>query len=295
MATTEVPTLQSQEKRSRSRQQWPGKPSLWVGLLAWAIGILFVTPVAWMVLTGFHSEVNAAKNPPSLLAPLTTDGWANVFGLTGGQSAVPALLNSTVAAVGSTLLVLVLAIPAAYATGIKPIRKTKDVMSFFLSTKFLPVVAGLLPLYLFAKNIGALDSVGILVILYTSMNLAIAVWMLRSFFIEVPVALVEAAQLDGAGLFRILRSVIVPITMPGIAATALICMIFSWNELLLARTLTGPLAGTAPVFLAGFVTSQGLFLGQLSAACTIISLPVLVAGFAAQDRLVTGLSFGAVK
>ncbi|HSU00879.1 MAG TPA: carbohydrate ABC transporter permease, partial [Geodermatophilus sp.] len=130
---------------------------------------------------------------------------------------------------------------------------------------------------------------------YTSMNLPIAVWMMRSFLAEVPVEILEAAAMDGAGLLRTLRQVVAPIVLPGIAATSLICFIFSWNELLLARTLTGTRALTAPVYLTGFVTSQGLFLAQMCAAAFVVSLPVLAAGFAAQDKLVQGLSLGAVK
>jgi sorbitol/mannitol transport system permease protein len=127
------------------------------------------------------------------------------------------------------------------------------------------------------------------------MNLPIAVWMMRSFLAEVPVEILEAASMDGAGLLLTLRQVVAPIVLPGIAATSLICFIFSWNELLLARTLTGTVAQTAPVYLTGFVTSQGLFLAQLCAAAFVVSLPVLAAGFAAQDKLVQGLSLGAVK
>jgi sorbitol/mannitol transport system permease protein len=195
----------------------------------------------------------------------------------------------------STLLVLLLAIPAAYALSIRPVRKWTDVMFFFLSTRFLPVVAGILPIYLFAQWSGLLDNIWLLVVLYTSMNLPIAVWMMRSFLAEVPVEILEAAAMDGAGLLRTLRQVVAPIVLPGIAATSLICFIFSWNELLLARTLTGTRALTAPVYLTGFVTSQGLFLAQMCAAAFVVSLPVLAAGFAAQDKLVQGLSLGAVK
>jgi sorbitol/mannitol transport system permease protein len=169
------------------------------------------------------------------------------------------------------------------------------VMFFFLSTKMLPAVAGLLPIYLIARNLGMLDNIWTLVILYTSMNLPIAVWMMRSFLAEVPVEILEAAALDGARLPTIMRKVIVPVASPGMAATALICFIFSWNEMLFARVLTGVVAGTAPVFLTSFITSQGLFLAKVCAAATAISLPVLAAGFAAQDKLVQGLSLGAVK
>ncbi|MEV0096240.1 carbohydrate ABC transporter permease [Streptomyces sp. NPDC050738] len=266
-----------------------------LGLLAWLLGILFFLPIAWMALTSFHSEANAATNPPSLTAPLTLDSYREFFGAGGGASPWPALANSLVASGASTLLVLVLALPAAYALSIRPVKKWTDVLFFFLSTKMLPVVAGLLPLYLFAKNTGMLDNIWMLVILYTSMNLPIAVWMMQSFLAEVPVAIIEAARVDGARLPTVLTRIVAPIAAPGIAATALICFIFSWNELLFARVLTGVVAQTAPVFLTGFITSQGLFLAKVCAASLAISLPVLAAGFAAQDKLVQGLSLGAVK
>ncbi|MFB6677453.1 carbohydrate ABC transporter permease [Streptomyces sp. NPDC056390] len=266
-----------------------------LGLVAWLAGILFFLPIAWMVLTSFHSEESAATNPPSFAASLTLDGYRDFFGTAGGASPWPALVNSTVASLASTLFVLVLALPAAYALSIRPVRKWTDVLFFFLSTKMLPVVAGLLPIYLFAKNAGMLDNIWLLVILYTSMNLPIAVWMMQSFLAEVPIAVIEAARIDGARLPTLLARVVAPVAMPGIAATALICFIFSWNELLFARVLSGVVAQTAPVFLTGFITSQGLFLAKVCAASLVISLPVLAAGFAAQDKLVQGLSLGAVK
>ena len=277
----------------RTRGRFRGGAGL--GLVAWLAGIVFFLPIAWMALTSFHSETDAATNPPSWGAALTLDGYREFFGADGGASPWPALINSTVASVTSTLLVLVLALPAAYALSIRPVKKWTDVLFFFLSTKMLPVVAGLLPIYLFAKNAGMLDNIWLLVILYTSMNLPIAVWMMQSFLSEIPVAVVEAAQIDGARLPTVLTRVIAPIALPGIAATALICFIFSWNELLFARVLTGVVAETAPVFLTGFITSQGLFLAKVCAASLVISLPVLAAGFAAQDKLVQGLSLGAVK
>ncbi|MDT0406473.1 MULTISPECIES: carbohydrate ABC transporter permease [Streptomyces] len=277
----------------------PGRPGRLrasaLGILAWLAGLAFVAPLLWMVLTSFHSEADAATNPPSVTAPLTLDSYREFFGLTGGASPWPAMINSMTASVVSTLLTLLLAVPAAYALSIRPVKKWTDVLFFFLSTKMLPLVAGLLPIYLFAKNTGLLDNIWALVILYTAMNLPIAVWMMQSFLAEVPVAIIEAAQIDGAKLPTVLGRVVAPIALPGIAATALICFIFSWNELLFARVLTGVVAETAPVFLTGFITSQGLFLAKVCAASLVISLPVLAAGFAAQDKLVQGLSLGAVK
>ncbi|MPQ97103.1 ABC transporter permease subunit [Modestobacter sp. I12A-02628] len=276
----------------KPRREW-GNPLLAVA--AWLMGIVFVLPVVWMVLTSFHSEEAAATNPPSLAAPLTLDGYREFFGVGTGLSPWPALLNSLTASVLSTVIVLLLAIPAAYALSIRPVRKWTDVLFFFLSTRMLPAVAGLLPIYLFAQYTGLLDNIWLLIVLYTSMNLPIAVWMMRSFLAEVPGEILEAAAMDGAGLLKTLRTVVGPIILPGVAATSLICFIFSWNELLMARVLTGTVAGTSPVYLTGFVTSQGLFLAQVCAAAFVVSLPVIIAGFAAQDKLVQGLSLGAVK
>lgn len=292
-AVTQTRTRTQPQQQPAGRFRVRGSAGL--GLAAWLAGILFFLPIAWMTLTSFHSEEDAATNPPSLAASLTLDGYRDFFGSGGGASPWPSLINSTVASVASTLLVLLLALPAAYALSIRPVKKWTDVLFFFLSTKMLPVVAGLLPIYLFAKNTEMLDNIWLLVILYTSMNLPIAVWMMQSFLSEVPVAIIEAAQIDGARLPTILARVVAPIALPGIAATSLICFIFSWNELLFARVLTGVVAQTAPVFLTGFITSQGLFLAKVCAASLVISLPVLAAGFAAQDKLVQGLSLGAVK
>ena len=283
-------------ERAQTGEKAPRRPTRaprrwYLGLVAWAIGLLFFAPVAWMVLTSLHSEADAASNPPALAASLTLDGFRNFF----EQNPWPSMINSAAASIVSTLVVLALAVPAAYALSIKPVKKWTDVMFFFLSTKFLPPVAGLLPIYLIASSLGMLDNLITLVIIYTSMNLPIAVWMLRSFLIEVPREIMEAAELDGARLPTMLRRIVLPVIAPGIAATALICFIFSWNELLFARSLTSTAASTAPVFLTSFITSQGLFLANLCAASFLVSLPVLIAGFAAQDKLVQGLSLGAVK
>ena len=170
------------------------------GIAAWAIGILFVFPVFFMVLTSLHSEVNASTNPPSFFAPLTLQGYKEFFGASSGASPWPPLANSAIASISSTILVILLAIPAAYALSVKPIKKWTDAMFFFLSTKMLPAVAGLLPLYIFAKYLGLLDNINYLLILYTAMNLPIAVWMMRSFLADIPVELFEAAAMDGAGL-----------------------------------------------------------------------------------------------
>jgi len=264
--------------------------------LTWLIGLFFAAPLFFMLLVSFHKNQTATLNTPGLFEPLSLEGYAAFFGSKTGQSTFPYILNSVESSVISTTLVIIIAIPTAYALSVRPVRKWTDVMFFFLSTKFLPVAAALVPLFIIAKNIGALNHTWYLVILYTAMNLPIAVWMMRSFLADIPPALFEAAALDGAGLVTTLRRVIIPIAMPGIAATGLICFIFSWNELLLAQLLTSSVqAQTLPVFLPSLFDPRNPFLATMSAASICISLPVLVAGFAAQDKLVQGLSLGAVK
>jgi sorbitol/mannitol transport system permease protein len=286
-AVTAGTAVRARERRARGRRGggWA------LSLLAWLFGLVFVAPVLWMLLTSLHSESDAATNPPAIAAHLTLKGYSEFF----SSDPWPALINSATAAIFSTLLVLCLATPAAYALAIKPVRKWTDVMFFFLSTKFLPAVAALLPVYLIAKNLRLLDNIVTLVLIYAAMNLPIAVWMMRSFLAELPREMLEAAELDGARLPTLMRRVILPVTMPGLAATSLICFIFAWNELMFARVITSTVAETSPVFLTGFITSEGLFLAKLCAASLVVSLPVIVAGFAAQDKLVQGLSLGAVK
>jgi sorbitol/mannitol transport system permease protein len=261
------------------------------GAVAWLAGIVFVFPVIWMVLTSFKREQAAASNPPSWVFTPTLDQYRQVF----DRDITPFLLNSLMASVFSTLLVVALATPAAYALSLKPVPKWTDTLFFFISTKMMPAVAALLPVYLLAKHLGMLDNIWTMVVLYTSMNLPLAVWMMRSFLLEVPREVLEAGEVDGAGLLTSIRRIIMPIVSPGLAATALICFIFAWNEFFLAVNLTATNAGTAPIFLVGFISSEGLFLARLCAAATLVSLPVLIAGWLAQNKLVRGLSMGAVK
>jgi sorbitol/mannitol transport system permease protein len=268
---------------------------LWVNTAwtagAWLVAIVFFFPVLWMVLTGFKQEVTAASNPPTWIFTPALDGYRQVF----DRNIAPYLLNSLMASGFATLFVLVLATPAAYALSLRPVGKWRDALFFFISTKMLPAVAALLPVYLVVKQLGMLDNIWTMVILYTSMNLPLAVWMMRSFLLAVPPSVGEAAAMDGAGVLLTIRRVIMPIVSPGVAATALICFIFSWNEFFFAVNLTATNAGTAPIFLVGFVSSEGLFLARLCAAATLVSLPVVLAGWLAQNKLVRGLSMGAVK
>lgn len=258
--------------------------------LTWILAIGFFFPVAWMAMTAFKQESEASSNPPTFFFEPTLDQFRAVVGESGTYVA-----NSLVATGVSTLLVLLLGIPAAYALSIRPVERVGDVLFFFISTKMLPVVAVIVPIYVIAGQLKVLDNVWTLVVLYTAMNLPIAVWMMRSFLQEVPAEVLEAASVDGASLLRTMRSVLLPMVAPGIAATALICVIFAWNEFFFALNLTASQAATVPIFIVSTMTSEGLFLARLCAAALLASLPVIIAGWIAQKQLVRGLSMGAIK
>ncbi len=260
------------------------------GLLAWVLAIAFFLPVLWMVITAFKPESAAETWPPKFAFSPTLAEFRLVFSGWG-----PYATHSAVATIGSTILVLLLGVPAAYALSVHPVGHWRDGLFFFISTKMLPIVAAIGPLYVIALKAHLLDSIWLLIILYTAMNLPLAIWMIRSFMLEVPSELLEAARLDGAGRIREMTGVILPVISPGLVSTALICVIFAWNELFLALNLTVTNAATMPMFLISSVPQEGLYIAHLSAAATVASVPVILVGWIAQRSLVRGLAMGAIK
>ena len=260
------------------------------GIIAWVVGIAFFLPVLWMVITAFKPESAAETWPPKFVFSPTLAEFRIVFSGMG-----PYLTHSVIATIGSTILVLILGVPASYALSVHPVTKWRDALFFFISTKMLPIVAAIGPLYIIALKPHLLDSIWLLIILYTAMNLPLAIWMIRSFMLEVPRELLEAARLDGAGRIREITGVILPIISPGLVSTALICVIFAWNELFLALNLTVTNAATMPMYLISSVPQEGLYIAHLSAAATVASVPVIAVGWIAQRSLVRGLSMGAIK
>jgi sorbitol/mannitol transport system permease protein len=283
-----VAFLRPARRRRRARRQ-----IVTIGLasLTWLLALGFFFPIAWMVLTGFKPESEAATSPPSVIFEPTLEQYHDIE----SRGIGPYLLNSATASVVSVALVIAIALPAAYALSIRPVAKWRDVLFFFLTTKMLPVAAAIAPIYVLARNLHLLDNIIVLVLLYTTMNLPIAVWMLRSFMLEIPRDVLDAARVDGAGFVQLMTRIMMPLLAPGIGACALICFIFAWNEFFLAVNLTSTVAPTLPVFLVGFITSEGQFWAQLSAAATVCAVPVIIAGWLAQKRLVRGLTLGAVK
>ena len=266
------------------------KDGFW-SAVTWLIGIVLFFPVLWMVLTSFKTEGAAYTDPPKFVFHPTLNQFKQVF----SSGAGPPFLHSVFVSLVSVVLVLALALPAAYALAIRPVKRWRDTLFFFLSTKMLPYVAAIVPIYVVALHTGLLDNDWALVILYTGFNLPLAVWMIRSFFLEVPRELLEAARIDGGGLRVELTKVIMPIVAPGLAATALICVIFTWNEFFFAYFLTATKGPTVPIFLVSFLQSEGQYWARLSAAATCACLPVILAGWVAQKQLVRGLSLGALK
>ena len=266
-----------------------------LGGLAWITALIFFFPVLWMVLNSFKSEAEANASPNLNFAP-TLDRYREVTESVGGLLTFgEAFMNSVVVVLLSTLIVLALAIPAAYALAIKPVVKWRDVLFFVISTKFLPVVASILPLWILARDLELLNTRLVLVILYTAINLPLAIWMLRSFFVEIPRELIEAAEIDGARLRGQLTSVILPLAAPGIAATALLCVIFAWNEFFYAVQLNPVDGSTVPVWVTTNISTRGEFLAKLSAASVLACIPVVLAGWIAQKRMIRGLAMGAIK
>jgi polyol transport system permease protein len=265
-----------------------------LGVAAWMIGMLWIFPVGWTLLTSFKTEQDASAQ--TLSEGLSFDRYREVKQSTEGTlSLATAFTNSLVIVLVSTTIVMLLALPAAYALAIRPVPRWRDVLFFFISTKFLPIVASIFPIYVYAQKWDLIGTRTVLIILYVAFNLPLAIWMTRSFFIEVPRELIEAAEIDGTTLINQLRSVILPITAPGIAATALLCVIFAWNEYFYAIQLNFAGASTMPQWVIGNVSTRGNFLAKLSAASMIACLPVVLAGWAAQKRMIRGLSMGAIK
>jgi sorbitol/mannitol transport system permease protein len=265
--------------------------ALGLNLLTYVVALVVFFPVLWTVLTAFKSEAEAAAIPPVFLFHWTVANFDAVF----SSNYLSYFKNSVILSGGSTILALLLGLPAAYSLAFNPTPRTPKVLSWVLSTKMLPAVGALIPLIVIYKRVGLFDSRLGMILLYAAFNLPLVIWMMRSFFADLPREILEAATVDGAGFVRIMTRIVLPLTAPGLAATALLSVIFSWNEFLLAVNLTGANSGTLPVFISGFMTSEGLFWAKMSAASSLAVAPVILAGWLAQRSLVRGLTFGAVK
>ena len=259
-------------------------------LVTWIGALVMFAPIAWMVLTSFKSEQDAVSYPPKVFFTPTLDHYRRIFETDFISFATVSVLVTVV----STAIVIVLAVPAAYALTVRPVPKWRDVLFFFISTKMMPIAAGIVPIYLVGRSIDLLNTPTILIIVYTSMNLPLAIWMIRSFMAEIPKDVFEAVRVDGASKTRELVQIVVPLIKPGVTSTALLCGIFAWNEFFLAVNLTTTVS-TLPVFLQKFLSFGELYTAQVAAVATLINIPVVLAGWLTQKSLTRGLTFGAVR
>jgi sorbitol/mannitol transport system permease protein len=260
---------------------------------AWLIGFIIFFPILWMILTSFKTELEAFSIPPRFLF---FDWTLENYGVVQARSNYLRFAgNSVIISVGSTLLGLLIAIPAAWAMAFAPGRRTKDLLLWMLSTKMMPAVGALIPIYLLFRDSGLLDSrfgmTGVLLLI----NLPIIVWMLFTYFKEIPGEILEAARMDGATLWREIVFVLAPMAVPGIASTLLLNVILAWNEAFWTLNLTTSNAAPLTAFIASYSSPEGLFWAKLSAASTMAIAPILVLGWFSQRQLVRGLTFGAVK
>jgi len=264
-----------------------------VTVLAWMVGLAIFFPILWTILTSFKTEAEAIASPPSFLAfEWTLENYGDVH---ERSNYFRHFWNSVVISLGSTLLGLLIAIPAAWAMAFVPGKQTKNVLMWMLSTKMLPPVGVLIPIYLIFRDYGLLDTLSGLVIVLTLINLPIIIWMLYTYFKEIPGEILEAARMDGATLAAVIIHVLTPMALPGIASTLLLNIILAWNEAFWTLNLTAAKAAPLTAFIASYSSPEGLFYAKLSAASTLAIAPILIMGWFSQKQLVRGLTFGAVK
>lgn len=265
---------------------------LYKAIGAWFCALVMFFPIFWMVLTSFKTEKQAISDPPLLFFTPTLE---NFFLVQERSDYLSYALNSLYTSFGGTLLSLLLAVPCAYGMAFFPGRFTKDVLLWMLSTKMLPAVGVLMPIYILAQQSSLLDTRTVLIIIFAMINFPIIVWMLFSFFKEIPVEILEAARMDGANIYHELVKIVLPLSWGGIASTALLSIILCWNEAFWSINLTASDAGTLAALIASYSSPEGLFWAKLSTASTLACAPIIIFGWMTQKQLIQGLTFGAVK
>ena len=260
-------------------------------IAAWTVALILFFPILYALITSLKTEGEAAAGF-SLWPSFTLESY---FDVQEQRDYVKPFINSIIISLGSTLAALLISIPAAWAMAFTPTPRTRDVLMWMLSTKMMPAAGVLVPMYLIFLRLGLLDTLLGLTIILTLINLPIVIWMLYTYFKEIPVDILEAARMDGATLPKELLYVLVPMAVPGIASTLLLNVILAWNEAFWTIRLSAANAGPLTAFIASFSSPQGQFLAKLSAASTLAIAPILLLGWFSQKQLVRGLTFGAVK
>jgi sorbitol/mannitol transport system permease protein len=264
-----------------------------VTMLAWVVAFLIFFPILWTILTSFKSELDAIAMPPKFLFfNWTLENYAEVQ---QRSNYLKFAFNSVVLSIGANLVGLLIAVPAAWSMAFAPGKRTKDLLMWMLSTKMMPAVGVLVPIYLLFKNLGLLDSLFGIGLVLMLLNLPLLIWMLYTYFKEIPNDILEAARMDGASLLNEIVYVLTPMAVPGIASTMLLAIILSWNEAFWTLNLTTSNAAPLTAFIASYSAPEGYFWAKLSAASTLAIAPILILGWFSQKQLVRGLTFGAVK
>jgi sorbitol/mannitol transport system permease protein len=261
-------------------------------LAAWLITLLVIFPLIWLVLTSFKTEQQAIAVPPQFFFTPTLESFREV---NLRSDYLHHAANSVITSFVSTLLGLAIAAPAAYSMAFFRTRRTRDILMWMLSTKMMPAVGALVPVYVMAQTAGLLDSLTALIVVFTLSNLPIMVWMLYSGFKDIPPDILEAARMDGAGIWGEFMQVIRPLAMGTLASTGLLCLVLAWNEAFWSLNLSSAKAGTLAALIASYSSPEGLFWAKLSAASLMAIAPIVVVGWFSQKQLVQGLTFGAVK
>ena len=284
--TLEQPRASIHKRPSGARIRWD------LSVLALLVAFVMFFPILWMILTGFKSEQDAISIPPKLFFNLSLESFGEVFAT---SDYAKHFFNSVIAALGSTVLALLLAIPAAYALAFYPTKRSNSTLLWILSTKMMPPVGVIIPIYLIYRDLRWLDNIFGLLLMFAVMNLPVVIWTLFAYFKELPQEIFEAARVDGASTWQELTMLLLPLSLPAIASSALLAVIFSWNETFWSLNLTTSQASPLTVFVSSFKTSEGLFWAKMSAGSALAVLPVMVLGWLAQRQLVRGLTLGAVK
>jgi len=298
--------------------------SKWQGItlttITWIMTLIIFFPIVWTLLTSLKTEREAFNFPPSFIpipsflsnsSEVTEDsaneteeeGYSIFFNATLANyeraffdaDFTKPLINTLIITIVSTFVALLLGMPAAYGLAFKPDKRSNFTLLWLISTRMLPPAGVIVPLFLLARDLSLLDTTTGMIIIYTGMNVPLVIWMMRSFLLDVPYDILEAGRIDGVSLAQEFRYLVLPLVAPGLFATALLCIIFSWNEFFFAFNITKSQAEPLTVYISSFKTGRGQFIALMSAASTLAVLPVVIAGWFAQKQLVTGLTMGAVK
>jgi|TARA_B100000767_G_scaffold179192_1_gene167302 sorbitol/mannitol transport system permease protein len=261
-------------------------------LACYILAIIFFFPIFWMILTSLKTELQAISVPPLFFFEPTFENFSIVQ---ERSDYLKYATNSIITSFGATIFALIIAVPSAYSMAFFPGRFTKDILLWMLSTKMLPAVGVMMPVYLLADSAGLLDTKTVLIIIFAMMNLPIIMWLLFSYFKEIPVEILEASRMDGSTTWDELRHIVLPLSWGGVASAALLSIVLCWNEAFWAINLTAGDAGTLTALIASYSSPEGLFWAKLSAASTMACAPIVIFGWFCQKQLVQGLTFGAVK